>query len=266
LREAQNRLEAARPFSNSTVKLLKESENPLKDKKKNFVVVVTSDRGLCGPVNSAVAKSTRRLIESSRQQGVGFKFGLIGEKAVSQISKDKEAATHIAWVASQYSKRPISFAIASDVAEKILKEDADNITVVYNHFNSVISSTPSQRNLLTYSGAQKARKALASYEFEEDSQQFHLKDLAEFQLGSTLFGCLLENVTAELGGRMSAMDSATKNAGDVIKRLTIRYNSKRQASITTELCEIISGASALIGESNANIMESHKRLQVAARS
>jgi len=260
LRAAQNRLDAARPFASTSVKMLKPAENPLADKKKNFVVVIASDRGMCGPINSSAVKVAKKLVEASRAQGVSFKFGLIGEKSVSQLQKDRDVAENVLWVSSQYGKKPVNFFIASEFAERILREESDNITVIYNHFNSIISSSTHQRQLLSYKGAIKARKPLINYEFEEDSQQFHLRDLAEFQLASSLYGAMLDNITSELGGRMSSMDSATKNAGEVIKRLTIRYNSKRQASITTELCEIISGASALVGESNANIMESHSKL------
>jgi len=153
----------------------------------------------------------------------------------------------MAFSVGDVSRRPFSLATANLITDKILNEETfDSVTVISNKFvsllvyNQVLKDIPSPSVLLK-------TKELYDYEFEDDARLFHAKDLFEFQLASTLYQAYTENVASELGARRNAMDSASKNAGEMLKALNLSYNRKRQAAITTELTEIISGAAA-VGE------------------
>jgi len=169
----------------------------------------------------------------------------IGDKAIGGLARDPAVAKKVGFHASELSKKPFTFTGASVIAEKIMHEVTfDTATIFHNKFISAIAygqeftDIPSPAQLAS-------RKEIFDYEFEEDDRVFQLTDLGEFELASTIYHAFMESNAAELSARMTAMDSATRNAQDMLKNLNIAFNRGRQAAITTELNEIISGASAV---------------------
>lgn len=220
---------------------------------KTLVVTLSSDKGLCGGINSTVVKYSRSLLKLNQLHGEGHdtKFVIVGDKAKLQLQRDYKK--YISEFFSETQKVNINWTQCSMIADEIMKSnDYDVIKLVYNKFNSAVSFLPTVATLLhpDMLAGEEAQKIgnLESYETEgAETQGEVLQNLAEFQLASVLYNAMLENATSEMGARMSAMDSSTRNAGEVLDRLTLSYNRSRQASITTELIEIISGAAALEG-------------------
>lgn len=220
---------------------------------KTLVVTLSTDKGLCGGINSTVVKYSRSLLKLNQMYGEGHdtKFVIIGDKAKAQLQRDykKYISTYI----TETQKVSINFTQCAMIADEIIKNNEyDVIKLVYNKFNSAVSFLPTVATLLSpemLAGEEEQKIGnLEAYETEGvETQGEVLQNLAEFQLASVLYNAMLENATSEMGARMSAMDSSTRNAGEVLDRLTLSYNRSRQASITTELIEIISGAAALEG-------------------
>jgi len=242
LRAAQNRMERARAFYNTVGRSFENPPQPAQSK-KNLIVAISSDRGLCGAVNTNVVKQIRANIKENETKSVDTAIACIGEKAPGQLSRDY--GSKILWQAGETSKKPLTFLASGVLAERILQNEFDTATIVYNKFNSIISYTTTSKIVPSYAQMLNSKEAFDEFEFEDDDALFHLQDLQEHHFASLLFSAYSDAAAAELGGRMSSMDNATRNAGDMIKRLTIEYNRKRQAAITTELNEIISGASAI---------------------
>lgn len=243
LKAAQVRMEKNKAFFAGASKILNVIPADLSG--KNLIIPVSADRGLCGAINSTIIKGTKSLLNSraSAHPNAEFKIVTLGDKAIQGISRDQP--DKVGFHVTEISKKPFTFAGASVVAEKIMHEITfDSVTVYHNKFISAISYGQDSTNIP--SAAQLAnRKEIYDYEFEEEDRLFHLPDLVEFELASTIFHAYCESTAAELGARMSAMDSATRNAQDMLKNLNIAFNRGRQAAITTELNEIISGASAI---------------------
>ena len=174
---------------------------------------------------------------------------IVGEKARGQLSKTY--SSHLRNVILDVTKIPLTFATASMVTDIILGKGASKSQVIYNRFQSVISFKPTVATVLSVEGyenaADKGMNKFDEYELEGPGRSELLLDLAEFKMGAVLYNALLENSTSELGSRMQSMENSTKNAKDMLGKLTLLYNRTRQASITTELIEIISDASALEG-------------------
>lgn len=220
---------------------------------KTLVVTLSTDKGLCGGINSTVVKYSRSLLKLNQLNGEGqdTKFVIVGDKGKAQLQR--EYKKHISTYITETQKVSINFTQCAMIADEIIKSsEYDVIKVVYNKFNSAVSFLPTVATLLSPEmlAGEEAQKIgdLESYETEgAETQGEVLQNLAEFQLASVLYNAMLENATSEMGARMSAMDSSTRNAGEVLDRLTLSYNRSRQASITTELIEIISGAAALEG-------------------
>jgi len=250
LRGAQNRLEESRPFGVSTTHSLNKLSSLENKEGKNLLILISSDRGLCGSINSQVVKVARGFADTNKKTDVA----LLGDKGVAQFSRT-HPQTIIASV-QEFSKGGGNFFSVSLFIDTLLSspegKDYDNIYVLYNKFNSLISFTPVLRYVPSpktlRNKVEEGLPELVDYEFEDDDVIEHLNDLAQYHLASTVFSAYLENQTSELGARMSSMDTATTNATDMIKRLSIKYNRGRQAAITTELTEIISGSEALKGE------------------
>lgn len=148
--------------------------------------------------------------------------------------------SRVIWSAGEITKKPVTFELASFLAERIIDIpfEADNYHIFYAQFVSSIAFSLEAINLMPYLQLEKQPDLLKDYEFEEDNQLTHMRDFAEFQLASFLFGAIVEGYASELASRSAAMDGATKNAGEMLKRLTIKYNRTRQAKITTELTEV----------------------------
>ena len=217
------------------------------DAEKTMVVPVSSDKGLCGGINSTVVKYSK--VVSGVAEGNQTSMTIVGEKARGQLSKTY--ADSLKNVVVDLSKVPLTFATASLVTDAILAEGAQKHQIIYNRFQSVISFKPTVATVYSSDEYEKAAEngsiKFDEYEMEGPERSEFLLDLAEFNMGAVMYNALLENSTSELGSRMQSMENSTKNAKDMLAKLTLLYNRTRQASITTELIEIISGASALEG-------------------
>ncbi|KAG2453249.1 hypothetical protein HYH02_002572 [Chlamydomonas schloesseri] len=216
----------------------------------NVTVAVSSDRGLCGGLNSNIAKYTRALLKLDPTTPETTKLVSIGDKGRSQLMRTNgEMFTH---TFSETYKVRVTFAQASLIAEDLLKSNPEAVKILFNKFRSAISFKPTLATVLTPEALEKqltepSGNRLDAYEIEASHERADvLRDLAEFQLASTLYNAMLENNCSEHASRMSAMENSTKSAGEMLGKLTLEYNRKRQATITTELIEIIAGASALM--------------------
>ena len=215
----------------------------------HLLVVMTAERGLCGGFNSTIVRKARVAIDTLVAQGKTVKILTVGKKGREQLKRD-HGARIIGHVDLSDVKR-LGYAdaarIASDVLGRFDAGEFDVATIFFNRFQSVISQIPTATQIVPAQFEAPAAGTEASgaqYDYEP-SEEAVLEDLLPRGVATQIFTALLENAASEQGARMSAMDNATRNAGDMIERLTIEYNRSRQAVITNELIEIISGAEAL---------------------
>jgi F-type H+-transporting ATPase subunit gamma len=260
LRRAQMAAEAARPYAErmdtvlgniaASVADLDSAPALLRgtgDDKVHLLVVCTAERGLCGAFNSSIVRLARERANALAGQGKTVKFLCVGRKGFEQLRRNFGA--QIIETIEQRGVRNIGFAQAQLVADRItalFKEGAfDVATLFFSRFKSVISQIPTAQQIIPPVFEEKAAEgASASYEYEPEEVDI-LDELLPRNIAVQLFRALLENAASEQGARMSAMDNATRNAGEMIRKQTITYNRTRQAMITKELIEIISGAEAL---------------------
>lgn len=207
-----------------------------------LLVPITSDRGLCGSVNSQITRVIARFVPVMAAQNKDFKILVLGEKGRGQLRR--RYGSRMVGALTDYTKGNVSFITASALSEEILKQDFSNVFVMYNQFFSALSNIPHIRNIKKedYDGEVEP---LGDYEFDPEPKEEFLQDLFEYQLASGLHCAIMHGATSEQSTRMTAMDNATKNAKEMIDKLKLRYNRARQSRITTELTEIISGAAAL---------------------
>jgi len=263
LRRAQSSAEAARPYAERMERMLGALASSLAGQSGapkllsgtgkddvHLVVVTTSDRGLCGGFNGSIVRNIRLLVAELQAKGKTVKLITVGRKGRDQLRRE---FGHL-YVESYegIGRKGVTFPEANNIADKITAMfeagEFDVCTVVYNRFQSAISQVVTRQQLVPFpvpelkDDAEQSDKAL--YEFEP-SEEAILADLLPRNLAVQIFRSLLESNASEQGARMTAMDNATRNAGDMINSLTIRYNRSRQAQITKELIEIISGAEAL---------------------
>jgi len=245
LRIMQRNLELATPFIRSSQSLVHDQlpeKLTVEDPSKNVLLVpITSDRGLCGAINNGIIRWVKYF--SKRHQGP-WSLITLGEKA--RLGLSREFATHYRLSAGEIGKKTVSFSEVIPVAEHITLQKFDVGTIVYNHFISVLTSEIRQ---IVFPNVQDFAKLPGWSKFEfDDADDSMVTDLFTFWIACSLYGALVTNAAAEFGARMTSMDNATRNAGDMIKALALLHNRKRQAAITTELTEIISGAEALVDE------------------
>lgn len=264
LRRAQEAAESARPYAERMEDVLSnlgrvyqsnEGASPYlvgtgKDD-VHLLIVATAERGLCGGFNTNIVKLAKLEIKRLISAGKQVKILCVGSKGYDQLKSQ-----YLEMIIGQISFKDLkqmNFAKAQEVADFVAEKfDAGEVDVVklyYARFESVISQVPTELQLIPAvfedaGEAEVADGAGASYEYEPDEEQI-LDDLLPRNIATQIFRGLLENAASEQGARMSAMDNATRNAGDMINKLTLQYNRTRQAQITTELIEIISGAEAL---------------------
>ncbi|KAL4633478.1 hypothetical protein ACB092_04G125800 [Castanea dentata] len=251
LRAIQTRAENSRGLWQPFTALL--GDTPSVDVKKNVIVTISSDKGLCGGINSTSVKTSKALFKLTSGPDKEAKYVVVGEKAKAQLVRDSRK--HIDISITGLQKNPLNYTQVSVLADDILKNvEYDALRVVFNKFRSVISFIPTTATVLSPEIVEREAESggrlgdLDSYEIEGgETKSEILQNLTEYQFSCVLFNAVLENACSEQGARMSAMDSSSRNAGEVLDRLTLTYNRTRQASITTELIEIISGASALEG-------------------
>ncbi len=260
LRRAQEQAEAARPYALRMGRMLGSLAASMTAgagapkllagtgaDKMHLLVVATSDRGLCGGFNSTIVRLVRSDIRKLQAEGKTVKLLCVGRKGREQLRRDY--ANLIVGSIDELNRKRLSFADAKRVSDKVLAMfDAGEFDVCafyYARFKSAISQIPTRLQLVPFVPSEApANDTGASYEYEPEEGEI-LEALLPRNLAVQVYGGLLENGASEQGARMSAMDSATRNAGDMIKKLTLNYNRSRQASITKELIEIISGAEAV---------------------
>jgi F-type H+-transporting ATPase subunit gamma len=242
LKAAQTRMEKNRAFYEGSTRIF--DLLPVDTTKKNLIIPVTADRGLCGAINSSIAKLTRSTIKQRLSAGTqDYRLVSMGTKAHGLFARDQ--GSRVAFSILDLGKNPLTIVGTESIVDRITQEETfDSVTVIYNKFVSAISYVQETKNIPS-PNQMLAMPDLFDYEFEDDARIFQVQDLFEFGLASTLYHAYCESAAAELSARMSAMDSASRNASEMLKALNITYNRQRQAAITTELTEIISGAAAI---------------------
>ena len=263
LKRAQEQAEAARPYAERMGKMLESlaanvqagSSMPLLmagtgSDQKQLVIVVTSDRGLCGGFNGGLIREARRKIRQLVAAGKEVSIVCVGRKGRDALKRDYSKQILATFEGAQ-GKKKLSFVDAQAIAEKVLAQfdghQADVVTLFYNRFKSVIAQVPTEQQLIPFAqpaAAVEQTGPQAVYEYEP-SEEAILADLLPRNVAMQIYKAMLESAAGEQGARMSAMDNATRNASDMINKLTITYNRARQAYITKELIEIISGAEAV---------------------
>ena len=261
LRKAQESAEKGRPYSEkmqniilNLTKSINNTQNAPKllvgtgEDKKYLCVVLTADRGLCGGFNSNICKLAKSNFKKILSEGKELKIITVGSKGLDQIKR--EYGNYVIKKFSFKDKKRISFNEADIIGQEIInlfnKNEFDKCILFYNNFKNVITQIPQAQQIIPAEKEQSDDndEKLISYEFEPDEDEI-LEDLLPKNISTQVFKALLENAASEQGSRMTAMDNATRNAGDLVDKLTINYNRSRQASITKELIEIISGAESL---------------------
>ncbi len=263
LRRAQEQVEAGRPYANLMRNMLQEladkaqaleTPQPLLvgtgRRENQLIIVATSDRGLCGAFNSSIIRQTRRLIAAYQAEGRMVKLVCIGRKALDMLRREYEDLIVESYTQIGYPR--LRFSEALQISDAILKmyEDGhfDECTIVFNHFKSAISQEITTQQLIPIKVEAPIVDShggpAAIYEYEPVEDEI-LGKLLPQNLAVQIYTALLENAASEQGARMTAMDNASRNAEDMIRKLTLSYNRTRQAQITRELIEIISGAEAL---------------------
>jgi F-type H+-transporting ATPase subunit gamma len=263
LRRAQEAAEAARPYSQRMSAVLANIANAVTDAdgapalmtgtgkdQVHLLVVCTADRGLCGGFNSQISRFARDHARKLTAEGKTVKIFTVGKKGYDSLRR--EFLPLIVERKELRDVKRVAFENADSIGKRIIEMyeagEFDVCTLFYSEFKSVISQVPTAQQLIPASAgeavAEDAAHASAVYEYEPDPASI-LEDLIPRNISVQIFRALLENVAGEMGAKMSAMDNATRNAGEMINKLTLSYNRQRQAQITKELIEIISGAEAL---------------------
>ncbi|MBN9540181.1 MAG: F0F1 ATP synthase subunit gamma [Reyranella sp.] len=264
LRRAQEQATAARPYAEAMDKILASLGASFKggtgprllagtgSDKVHLVIVATGDRGLCGAFNSSIVREARRTIRTLIADGKTVKIFCVGRKGRDQLRRD--FSTMIVETMTDLGRPRLSFGDAQKVTARIMEMfdagEFDVATVIFNRFKSAMTQIVTAQQLIpppapeASTAAPAAAAGGAVYEFEPDEGEI-LADLLPRNLTVQIFRVLLENAASFYGSQMTAMDNASRNAGDVIKKLTLQMNRSRQATITKELIEIISGAEAI---------------------
>jgi F-type H+-transporting ATPase subunit gamma len=261
LKRAQSAAEAARPYAERMDRMLASLAATMRTSpeaprllagtgsdKVHLLVVCTAERGLCGAFNSSISRLARERANALLAEGKEVKILCVGRKGFDVLKRS--FANRIVEVVELKGLKQIGFVNAREVAEKVLARfeagEFDVATLFYARFKSVISQIPTAAQIVPAQVPAEATGAAggAVYEYEPDEASI-MSDLLPRNVAVQIFRALLENAASEQGARMSAMDNATRNAGDMIKKLTLNYNKSRQAMITKELIEIVSGAEAL---------------------
>ena len=262
LRRAQEQAEASRPFAERMSDMLANLGASVADVEGappllagtgrdavHLLVVATADRGLCGGFNASIVRGARSRIRELREAGKQVRILCIGRKGRDMLRR--EFGELIVDTVEGIGRRRLEYAEAAAVGERLERlyeaGEFDVCTIVFNRFRSAISQIVTFRQLIPVEPAaieHDTADVRAVYEFEPDEQTI-LMELLPRNLAVQIYRALVENAASEQGARMTAMDNATRNAGDMIERLTLFYNRTRQAQITRELIEIVSGAEAL---------------------
>ena len=262
LRKAQESAEKGRAYSEKMNLIINNLKNSITDinsapkllagtgkDEVHLCIVMTADRGLCGGFNTNICKKAREYFKQILKNNKKLKIITVGSKGADQLRRGFK--DYIIERISDKNLKNISVNEASEITSKVItmfnKEEFDVCTIFYNKFKSVISQEPQAQQIIPVESqevTQKENVEDVQYEFEPEENEI-LEHLLPQNITTQIFKAFLENAASEQGSRMSAMDNATRNAGDLIDKLTINYNRSRQAVITKELIEIISGAESL---------------------
>jgi len=259
LRRAQENAEKGRPFSEKMNNIILNISNSIIDKDNaskflvgtgkdniHLCVVITADRGLCGGFNTNICRNARNYFDKILKENKTLKIFTVGSKGYDQLKRIY--GKHIVEKINFKGYRKITYKEAENVGKIIIKlfneSQFDVCKIFYNKFKNVITQIPQEQQLIPIESKKKEKVPDSFYEFEPEENEI-LNDLLPRNISTQIFKAFLENAASEQGSRMTAMDSATRNAGDLVDKLTITYNRSRQAAITKELIEIISGAESL---------------------
>ncbi len=260
LKRAQDNAEKGRPYSEKMNNIILNLSEGISDKENapkllsgtgkdqiHLCIVITSDRGLCGGFNSNIIKKAKSYFSRLSSEGKELKIITVGSKGNDQLKRvfrDK-IIENISFKNSKNANFFDAEKVSKIIIEKFQKEEFDVCTIFFNQFKNVITQIPQAQQIIplkTETGEKE--KSGDNYEFEPDEDEI-LTNLLPKNISTQIFKAMLENSASEQGARMSAMDNATRNAGEMVDKLTIEYNRSRQAAITKELIEIISGAESL---------------------
>ncbi len=260
LKRAQESAEKGRPYSEKMNNIILNLSLSIADKEsapkllsgsgKNQIhlcVVMTSDRGLCGGFNANIIKKAKNYFSDVTKEGKEIKIVTVGSKGNDQLKRlyGDKIIENISFKESKNANFFDAEKVGKIIIEKFDKEEFDICTIFFNQFKNVITQIPQAQQIIPLNAADENQENLnESYEFEPDEDEI-LNNLLPKNISTQIFKAMLENSASEQGARMSAMDNATRNAGEMVDKLTIEYNRSRQAAITKELIEIISGAESL---------------------
>jgi len=260
LRKAQEAAERGRPYAEKMRDIVSNLASSVKtiagdnkflgdgsDSKKFLLIVATAERGLCGGFNSSIVKLAKSRIAELTSQNKEVKILTIGKKGREQLNREFESLFigHVDLSNEKNITIETARKISTDIISRFEDDEYEVAEIFYNKFASVISQIPSSYKLLPVSFNEKESDASnVSFNFEPDEDEI-LNEIIPKSVATSIFSVLQENAASEQGSRMAAMDNATRNAGEMIDKLTIDFNRSRQAAITNELIEIISGAEAL---------------------
>jgi F-type H+-transporting ATPase subunit gamma len=259
LRKAQESAEKGRPYSEKMNNVILNLSNGISDKenapkllsgtgndKIYLCVVMTSDRGLCGGFNSNIIKKAKSYFSKILDEGKELKIITVGSKGNDQLKRayGDKIIENISFKESKNANYFDADKVGKIVIEKFEAGEFDICTIFYNRFKNVITQIPQAQQIIPLNNDTEENNFNESYEFEPDEDEI-LMNLLPKNISIQIFKAMLENSASEQGSRMSAMDNATRNAGEMVDKLTIEYNRSRQAAITKELIEIISGAESL---------------------
>ena len=259
LRRAQESAERGRPYSEKMNNIILNLSNGISDKenapkllsgtgenKIHLCVVMTSDRGLCGGFNSNIIKKAKSYFSKILNEGKQLKIITVGSKGNDQLKRvyGDKIIQNISFKESKNANYFDADKVGRIIIEKFEAGEFDICTIFYNQFKNVITQLPQAQQIIPLNNKEEENNSGGSYEFEPDEDEI-LSNLLPKNISTQIFKAMLENSASEQGSRMSAMDNATRNAGEMVDKLTIEYNRSRQAAITKELIEIISGAESL---------------------
>ena len=260
LRRAQESAEKGRPYSEKMNNIILNLSGGISDKqsapkllvgtgedKVHLCIVLTSDRGLCGGFNSNIIKKAKLFFKKVLNDNKILKIITVGSKGYDQLKRGYKdnIIDKISFKESKNSNYFDAEKVGKIIIENFEKKEFDVCTIFYNQFKNVITQIPQEQQIIPLkSNEEKETSSNDSYEFEPEEDEI-LSNLLPKNISTQIFKAMLENSASEQGSRMSAMDNATRNAGEMVDKLTIEYNRSRQAAITKELIEIISGAESL---------------------
>ena len=260
LRKAQEQSIASRPYCSSMEKIVSSLASKLidnapellkgkKEIKKQLLVVFSADRGLCGGFNGSISRAVKLEVKKSKDLGIETKLLFVGRKSADTLKKDFQQ--HIVDIVTGNSTNPNysdALSISSKIVDLYQKDEFGSCKIIFNKFVSAITQEVTLKSLIPIEtnneDVSNNNQVSSVYEYEP-SEEVILEELLNKNIATQLFSAQMESTASELAARMTAMDNATRNAGDLIDRLTLQYNRTRQAFITKELIEIISGAEAL---------------------